>query len=140
MPKMPHFHFGRRRGHFVRSEDRDRDILEMLLADRFGQKVAKVLTDTPIAIRSDDHKFPLGTRNDNSRHPRFVNSCEILFGRAIRHLDLGCAGGGLVWNFCGPATFLWGLRGVIFRCVNAGQNGEPFHTIFSPPISQSHSR
>jgi hypothetical protein len=56
-------------------------------------------TDHPVAIYSDDHKFPRGVRNDNSRHPRFVRAVEQVFNRKVRHLDLGCAGGGLVLDF-----------------------------------------
>jgi SAM-dependent methyltransferase len=56
-------------------------------------------TDHPVAIYSDDHKFPRGVSNDNSRHPRFVRAVEDGFKGKVRHLDLGCAGGGLVLDF-----------------------------------------
>jgi SAM-dependent methyltransferase len=60
----------------------------------------RMVTDHPVAIRSDDHLRPRGTRNDNTRHPRFVRRTEELFDRSVLyHLDLGCAGGGLVLDF-----------------------------------------
>ncbi len=59
----------------------------------------RFLTNYPVAVSSDDHKFPRGVRNDNSRHPRFVRRIEEIFDRKVAHLDLGCAGGGLVLDF-----------------------------------------
>jgi SAM-dependent methyltransferase len=58
-----------------------------------------IVTDYPVAVMSDDQTFPRGVRSDNSRHPRFVRAVEQLFNRRLRHLDLGCAGGGLVLDF-----------------------------------------
>lgn len=58
-----------------------------------------IATEHPVAVHSDDHKFPRGVRNDNSRHPRFVKVIEEMFKRKVRHLDMGCAGGGLVLDF-----------------------------------------
>lgn len=60
----------------------------------------KVLTNFNVAIDSWDHKQPRGAANDNTRCPWFVSAAETLFnGKAISHLDLGCAGGGLVFDF-----------------------------------------
>jgi len=57
-------------------------------------------TDHPVASTSDDHKFPRGTVNDDTRWPRFCKKAEMIFqGRKIRFLDIGCAGGGLVFDF-----------------------------------------
>ena len=52
-----------------------------------------------LAADTNDHLFPRGTRNDNTRHPGFVRACEASLGGSLRHLDLGCAGGGLIWDF-----------------------------------------
>jgi 2-polyprenyl-3-methyl-5-hydroxy-6-metoxy-1,4-benzoquinol methylase len=59
----------------------------------------RVETEHPVAWFSDDHRFPRGTINDNTRSPRFVAGCERVFGPKLSFLDLGCAGGGLVWDF-----------------------------------------
>ena len=59
----------------------------------------RLVTDHPIAYQSDDHIHPRGTRNDNTRSPRFVSAAERIFQRKIRVLELGCAGGGLVLDF-----------------------------------------
>lgn len=71
----------------------------------------RLQTDHPVALHSDDHRFPRGTANDNTRSPRFVAACERLFNRAITHLDLGCAGGGLVRDFLIRGHRSMGLEG-----------------------------
>ncbi|MDR2528127.1 MAG: class I SAM-dependent methyltransferase [Synergistaceae bacterium] len=59
-----------------------------------------VRADACVAYESNDHKVPRGTKNDNTRHLRFVVACERHFPeRKIKHIDLGCAGGGLVLDF-----------------------------------------
>lgn len=59
----------------------------------------RFVAERSVASDVNDHLFPRGTKNDNTRHPGFVNACEMLLGSPIKHLDLGCAGGGLVWDF-----------------------------------------
>ena len=47
---------------------------------------------------------------EDARQPRFVAACERLFpGRALQHLDLGCGGGGLVWDFLAAGHQSWGV-------------------------------
>lgn len=98
---------------FINSDDRDRDIL--ILLDRLLRVQSpgvRLQTDHPVAIQSDDHKFPRGTKNDNTRHPRFVRACELALGKKpILHLDLGCAGGGLVWDFVIAGHESFGIEG-----------------------------
>ena len=55
-------------------------------------------SDRAVAGDSPDHLEPRGTKNDNTRHPRFVRRCEELLPTIV-HMDLGCAGTGLVWDF-----------------------------------------
>ena len=62
-------------------------------------KPFRLQTTFPIAADSNDHRFPRGTMSDNTRHPRFVFRCEELFSNGVSVLDLGCAGGGLVYDF-----------------------------------------
>lgn len=68
-------------------------------------------TDYPVAVQSDDHKTPLGARQDNTHYPRFVRRCEQIFRRSLRALDLGCAGGGLVMDFVTRGHLAIGLEG-----------------------------
>ncbi|MCX5862310.1 MAG: class I SAM-dependent methyltransferase [Deltaproteobacteria bacterium] len=49
--------------------------------------------------------------NDNTRRPQFVSACERLMGSKLKHLDLGCAGGGLVLDFILRGHFSIGLEG-----------------------------
>lgn len=97
---------------FVSCDDRDRDAL-ILLSKSLLVETPTVNLETvhPIAAQSDDHKFPRGTRNDNTRHPRFVRACELALGKLLWHLDLGCAGGGLVWDFVVAGHNSFGIEG-----------------------------
>lgn len=78
-----------------------RDLVQML--DRVARILppaeVEITTEHPIAVDSDDHKFPWGTMNDNTRSPRFVRACEAMFAGPIQFMDLGCSGGGLVLDF-----------------------------------------
>ncbi len=78
----------------------------------------KLTTDNPLAGGSADHLHPRGTANDDTRHPRFVRACEKHFNGVIRHLDIGCAGGGLVWDFLLAGHRSVGLEGSDFPLVN----------------------
>ncbi len=59
----------------------------------------KLVTEYPVAHDSLDHTDPLGTINDNTRNYGFYNKCRQLYGESLSFLDLGCAGGGLVFEF-----------------------------------------
>lgn len=88
------------------------DVLQILLKDLTTGGPAVILeADRPLALDSDDHRFPWGTRNDNTRCPRFPWKCEQIFGQKIRMLDMGCAGGGLVLDFLLAGHFALGLDG-----------------------------
>lgn len=75
-------------------------------------------TNFAVAVTSDDYKHPRGTRNDNTRHPRFIRKCEEIFGRKVRALDLGCAGGGLVLDFLLRGHEAIGLEGSDYSLRN----------------------
>ena len=64
-----------------------------------------------VAIHSIDHLYPRGTAQDNTRWPVFVKKCEELFEGDIAYLDLGCSGGGLVFDFALRGHFAMGLEG-----------------------------
>lgn len=78
----------------------------------------RLATDSPLAGASADHLHPRGAANDDTRHPRFVRACEKHFKAPIRHLDIGCAGGGLVWDFLLSGHRSVGLEGSDFPLVN----------------------
>lgn len=87
----------------------------MLLGDRaagvFGTPCFRLVTQSPVAVESHDHKFPWGTLYDNTRWPRFVAACQRHFQRPVNYLDLGCAGGGLVLDFLLRGHRAMGLEG-----------------------------
>jgi SAM-dependent methyltransferase len=97
------------------------DILTFLQRSHSSAQISSVAleTDHPVALFSDDHRFPRGTRNDNTRYPRFCRKCEEVFGRKVlRFLDLGCAGGGLVMDFHLRDHIAIGLEGSDYNLRN----------------------
>lgn len=78
-----------------------RDIKSLITKSTFSTANRfNVITSSKIAVESWDHKQPRGVAGDNTRCPWFVSAVESLFNhRRILHLDLGCAGGGLVYDF-----------------------------------------
>jgi predicted TPR repeat methyltransferase len=72
---------------------------------------ATLETAHPGAFDTDDHKFPKGAANDNTRSPRFVAACERHFKRTLTALDLGCSGGGVVFDFVLRGHQAFGLEG-----------------------------
>ena len=77
----------------------------------------QIKTEHPIAIKSDDHIYPRGTRNDNTRHPRFVYAAERAIGQKLRVMELGCAGGGLVLDFMLSGHDAVGIEGSDYSAV-----------------------
>lgn len=78
-----------------------------------------IKTDHPVAYESDDHHFPMGTMYNNTRSPRFVRACELLFKKKLTVLDLGCAGGGLVLDFLLNGHDAYGVEGSDFSRKSA---------------------
>jgi SAM-dependent methyltransferase len=96
---------------------RYQDILLLLnrLTPFVSEKPFSVQTDYPVAYESNDHKFPRGTKNDNTRLPRFVAACEKHFpGQSLCYMDLGCSGGGLVLDFLLRGYAAVGIEGSDF--------------------------
>src|SRR5262249_52883832 len=82
----------------------------------------------PVAYDSPDHRFPTGTRRDNSRNRRFNVKLYQLLGRHmprvgprgawvywpnidLKVLDIGCAGGGFVKDCLDDGYLAVGLEG-----------------------------
>ena len=80
--------------------------------------VGRLETRHPVAVYSDDHKFPRGTANDNTRSLRFVRKVEEALGPNLKVMDLGCSGGGLVLNFIQRGHFAVGLEGSDYSLKN----------------------
>ena len=107
------------RGFFVPDHSRDMQRVQLMHSDvirlTFKPKATlRVKTDYPIAYESDDHKFPAGSMQDNTRSPRFVRACERYFGRKLKVADLGCSGGGLVLDFLLEGHDAYGVEGSDF--------------------------
>jgi SAM-dependent methyltransferase len=100
----------------------DMTVDSLALAIRSGQLVQSptltIRTEHPVAFHSADHVHPRGSANDNTRHPRFVVACERYFAKPMMHLDLGCAGGGLVWDFLMAGHHSYGIEGSDYSRLN----------------------
>lgn len=92
---------------------RYRDLLELMkFKPRYiPSQLVEISHTSGVAIHSADHLYPRGTAVDNTRWPAFVIACEQHFGDTIAYLDLGCSGGGLVFDFAIRGHFAIGLEG-----------------------------
>lgn len=97
---------------FLRLNKEIQDVKALLTRANLVQRPClKVVTEHPVALDSWDHKQPRGTINDDTRCFPFVKRTEEYFGRKVRFCDLGCAGGGLVFDFLSNHNFAIGIDG-----------------------------
>jgi len=76
----------------------------------------EVKTDYPLALYSNDYKFPDGAMHDNNRNPLFVPMVTAFLDYQdvkppYSVLDIGCAGGGEVASFLDVGIEAVGLEG-----------------------------
>jgi 2-polyprenyl-3-methyl-5-hydroxy-6-metoxy-1,4-benzoquinol methylase len=81
------------------------------------------MTNSPIAVDSDDHIHPDGVHLDNNMDYVFVDNVEKHFDKKIKMLDLGCAGGELVCRMHERGHTSVGLEGSD-HCLNYNGVGE----------------
>jgi SAM-dependent methyltransferase len=87
---------------------------KMAYWQRFGTSpLFDIATSAPVAVNSDDHRWPRGAVYDSSTNRRFNAKVRTLLpvGTEIRLLDLGCAGGGLVRSFLEDGCVAIGVEG-----------------------------
>lgn len=87
------------------------DLITLNLSKKESPEPFTLKTDHPIALESNDHLYPWGTMQDNTRGQRFVKTCEIHFQKSLKTMDLGCSGGGLVQDFLMRGHRAIGLEG-----------------------------
>ena len=80
----------------------------------------KVISNNPIATTSDDHKFPVGTINDNFATKEFIEEYTRVFSKKS-FLDLGCAGGQLVVSLNNLGITAVGIEGSSKCLVGRGR-------------------
>jgi SAM-dependent methyltransferase len=90
------------------------DLRHMLIEDRAPKHHVTLESEHKVALTSNDHIAPWGTKQDNTRSARFVHACEAHFKRPLRGLDLGCSGGGVVFDFLVRGHLAFGLEGSDF--------------------------
>lgn len=88
------------------------DLSKLLVSQKYVNW--RVETNNPVALDSNDHNHPRGVRNDETRSPAFVANIASLFDSQISYLDLGCAGGGLVYDFILEGHLAVGIEGSDF--------------------------
>jgi 2-polyprenyl-3-methyl-5-hydroxy-6-metoxy-1,4-benzoquinol methylase len=94
---------------------------EYFRAIRSGRlAVPRLETEHPLAVSSNDTKFPRGSKNDNSILGRFNRKLYQFLGDrpGLRVLDLGCAGGGFVRSLIDDGHFAVGLEGSDYPILN----------------------
>jgi len=73
---------------------------------------AKIITDHPIAYESADHINPYGTMRDNTKNGVYVRELiRRCGGPSMKYMDIGCAGGGFVYQFLAQGVFAVGVEG-----------------------------
>ncbi len=90
-----------------------RDMLDMFSGKKniYYNKDVRLETNHPVAYQSQDHINPLGTIQDNTRNIAFYNKCKSIYGHEMSFLDLGCSGGGIVFEFALNGHLSIGLEG-----------------------------
>lgn len=74
------------------------------------QKIT-IATEFPHPVDSPDFLRPWGARNDDTHCPGFVEWVKETFGPRSQHMDLGCAGGGLVADMLEAGMLSIGIEG-----------------------------
>ncbi len=94
-------------------DQRYRDLVDLVVGAKSirHNRNIKLVTEHPVAYDSIDHIDPAGTIDDNTRHYGFYNKCRLLYGENLSFLDLGCSGGGLVFEFALNGHVAIGLEG-----------------------------
>ena len=98
---------------FNRLEKDIYDLKQKIYEDEFSRKY-EVISDHLTSDNNTDQVHPRGVKNDNTRHLRLVNAVENHFKKKLSHLDLGCGGGGLVFDFLINGHTSIGLEGSDF--------------------------
>jgi 2-polyprenyl-3-methyl-5-hydroxy-6-metoxy-1,4-benzoquinol methylase len=99
-------------------EMRLNDLITLRGEQMFERPKVRIETDHRVAIFSDDHRFPKGTAANDTRYPRFCIRSEQILGPRLRFLDIGCSGGGLVFDFLQRGHFAIGLEGSDYSKLN----------------------
>jgi 2-polyprenyl-3-methyl-5-hydroxy-6-metoxy-1,4-benzoquinol methylase len=69
-------------------------------------------TRHPVAVDSNDHLYPRGTRTDNHANPKFnLKLTELIPNKPLWLMDLGCAGGAMVKSFVDGGNIAVGIEG-----------------------------
>ncbi len=123
----------------VREERSAYDLMLLLKRLQPFELIDPVVVDTdfPVALNSDDHRFPYGTARDNTRSDRFLAICETMYPKSLSFLDLGCSGGGLVLDFALAGHDAIGIEGSDFsQKTNRAAWRILDHSLFTADISK----
>lgn len=70
----------------------------------------KIFTDHPIAYESHDHIEPFGTMRDNHKNGAYIRELIRRYPD-FHYMDLGCSGGGFVYQCINSGAFAVGIDG-----------------------------
>lgn len=92
----------------------DEIIKNQILSDygkEFDTHGIKFRTDYPEAFDSNDNKFPISTYDGILRKPQFSQKIKNLYGDMASLLDIGCGGGGIVYDAISHDIIAYGIDG-----------------------------
>ena len=114
--------------------------MEKISMGELGMDKIEVITNNPIALDSNDHLKPWGTKRDNSKNFRFNSKLEKLYKRSINVLDLGCSGGGFIREMIESGNFGVGIEGSNYsKLFNRGEWGVIKDNLFTADITKEFS-
>jgi 2-polyprenyl-3-methyl-5-hydroxy-6-metoxy-1,4-benzoquinol methylase len=105
-------------------------------------EVPELETYYPLALDTDDSRFPWGAKNDNSISLQFNQKMYQLLGteKRLRVLDLGCAGGGFVRSLLDDGHLAVGLEGSSYpKTTQSGEWGTIPHHLHTCDITKPFS-
>ena len=77
-----------------------------------------LITNHPYAADSWDAIVPKGAKHDNTKSDGFINEIFDRYGKDLKYLDLGCAGGGFVAQVADKEAFSIGIDGSDYNMLN----------------------
>lgn len=117
----------------TKAEQADRRLARQIYFTRFSRQAPPyaLQTQNPVALDSDDHRWPHGTLYDNSTNRLFNLKLYDLLGYrpGLKVMDLGCSGGGFVRSVLEDGYEAIGLEGSdVSKKLQGGEWGTiPLH-------------
>ena len=97
----------------------------------------RLITNTPVAVESPDHKYPFGVKENNNHSQGFTDKLHELYPRPLSLLDLGTAGGHNIWQHNLQGDNAVGLEGSDYRKVRGLPEWNIESNLFTCDVTKS---